>query len=310
MSATDATATTADPADAAVPMLRAWDESEPELDPAGPITFSRKTAVFRLMLFLGLSIAVLPLQAVLSLTGRRLSELLPRIYLRLLARVAGLRITLSGRRAKSSGTLYVANHVSYLDILVLGALLPASFVAKQEVSSWPGIGFAAGLGRTIFLDRRGVESKRASEGLRERLALGDRIIMFPEATSTDGSRVLPFRSSLFQAVMEVEGAVVQPVSIAYTRLNGVPLGRVLRPFVAWYGDMTLVPHVWDLLSLGRLDVTVIIHPPIAVADAIDRKSLAKACHDVVGDGVSVALAGRIGRDVKTGRGPRASRVLP
>lgn len=308
MSAVDVAAAV-DPSDVTGSMLRAWDETEPNDDVAEPVTFSRKTAAFRLMLLFGLSIALVPLQAVLLLTGRRLSEPLPRIYLRLLARVAGLRITLSGRRAKSAGTLYVANHVSYLDILVLGGMLPARFVAKQEVAVWPGIGFAARLARTIFLDRRGVESKRAADGLRERLAAGDRIIMFPEATSTDGSRVVPFRSSLFQSVMEVEGAVVQPVSVAYTRLNGVPLGRALRPFVAWYGDMTLVPHVWDMLSLGRLDVTVIIHPPIAVADVADRKALAKACHDVVGDGVSAALSGRIGRDVKTGRGPRSSRVL-
>lgn len=120
------------------------------------------------------------------------------------------------------------------------------------------------------------------------------LILFPEGTSNDGNRVLPFKSAFFAAA---EGALpVQPVSIAYTRLDGLPMQRAFRPFYAWYGGMTLADHLFAALGLGNPTVDVIFHPPVSIADFHDRKALANHCHDVINHGVALALAGRLPPD--------------
>ena len=145
-------------------------------------------------------------------------------------------------------TLFVCNHSSYLDITVLGSMILGSFVAKTEVASWPFFGMLAKLQRTIFVDRRRHSTHTQRDDLLARLTEGDNVILFPEGTSNDGNRVLPFRSALFSVAEprrhgggegQIKDLIVQPVSIAYVRLNGLPVGHGLRPLFAWYGDMEL-----------------------------------------------------------------------
>ncbi len=124
---------------------------------------------------------------------------------------------------------------------------------------------------------------------------GSDLVLFPEGTSSDGNRVLPFKSALFGAAESlVDGApvAVQPVSITYVRLNGMPMGRYLRPFFAWYGDMELASHLWALLGLGNVTVNVEFHPVVTRANFASRKALAEHCHNVVAEGVASALSGR------------------
>jgi 1-acyl-sn-glycerol-3-phosphate acyltransferase len=119
--------------------------------------------------------------------------------------------------------------------------------------------------------------------------------MFAEGTTSDGNRVLPFRSSLFAtAEIDADGAPirVQPISIAYTRLDGIPMGRHFRPYFAWYGDMEMLPHLWGIVGLGRSTVVVHFHKPVTIHDFPDRKALAAYCQAVVASGVSAALSGR------------------
>jgi 1-acyl-sn-glycerol-3-phosphate acyltransferase len=150
-------------------------------------------------------------------------------------------------------------------------------------------------GRTVFVERRRTATVGVRDELCARLAAGETLIMFPEATSNDGNRIRPFKSALFN-VVENDGAgrptVVQPVSLAYTRLNAMPLGVGWRPFFAWYGDMDLMPHLWQALRLGTVTVEVIFHPPVASAAFGNRKALAKHCETVAGAGVARLLAGR------------------
>ena len=130
----------------------------------------------------------------------------------------------------------------------------------------------------------------------ERLRAGDNLILFPEGTSSDGNRTLPFKTALFSvAEAKVAGRplTVQPVSVAYTRLDGMPLGRGLRPFYAWYGDMDLASHMCALAALGRLSVVVEFHPPTTIAAHGGRKELARHCHTLVSNGVAKALSGRM-----------------
>jgi 1-acyl-sn-glycerol-3-phosphate acyltransferase len=221
---------------------------------------------------------------------------LPLVYHRVCCRILGLHIDVRGVRSAVRPTLFIANHLSYLDIEVLGALIPGSFVAKMEVGGWPFFGSLARLQRTVFVDRRIGSAGRQRDDIRDRLAAGGNLVLFPEGTSTDGNRTLPFKSALFAvADIEIDGRalMVQPVSLACTAMDGIPLGRRLRSVYAWYGDMELGPHLWTMLKQGRVTVTVIFHPPVTVRSFGSRKALAEHCGRMVAAGLSAANAGRL-----------------
>jgi lyso-ornithine lipid O-acyltransferase len=185
--------------------------------------------------------------------------------------------------------LLVANHSSWLDIPVLSAVTPLSFIAKSEVGGWPLVGTLARLQGTVFVDR----TRRHSVGgtvseIGERLsgadATGfdangrDAMVLFAEGTSSDGNRVLPLRSSLFGAVRlsSSDAPVVQTLAVVYTHRHGLPLGRADRPSIGWYGDMDLGPHAWALLQRGPIDVAIHIGAPLPAALYGDRKALTQA----------------------------------
>ena len=225
-----------------------------------------------------------------------LAKSLPVLYHRLCTRILGFDIRVHGEMKSEPPVLFACNHTSYSDIAILGALLPASFVAKAEVAGWPLFGVLAKLQRTVFVDRRATRATKQRDEMRGRLEAGDNLILFPEGTSSDGNAVLPFKSALFSvAQVEPNGAplIVQPVSVAYTRLDGMPIGRALRPYFAWYGNMTLAPHFWEVAGLGQATVDVVFHPPVTIAEYQSRKALAEHCYTVVAEGVSRANAGRL-----------------
>lgn len=249
----------------------------------------------RIIVYLGVTLLLIPVQAVLVAVKSPLAARFPRLYHRMCCRILGFRIEVKGALSDRHPTLFVVNHVSYVDITILGALIKGSFVAKSEVAEWPLFGVLAKLQRTVFIERR-VRSTAAQRGeLTRRLAAGDDLILFPEGTSSDGSRVLPFKSALFSAVEGKTGGdpvVVQPVSLAYVRLNGMPMGRLYRPFFAWYGDMDMASHLWELLGLGVAGVSVEFHAPAMASAFPSRKALSAYCRSVIVDGVAAALSGR------------------
>ncbi len=242
---------------------------------------------------------VLLLPQLLALGFRpRLAAVVPRFYHRGVCTILGIKLDVVGERAPLPPVLFACNHVSWLDIVVLGALIPGSFVAKQEVADWPIAGFLAKLQRTIFVERRRQRAAAYRDQMYERHAAGDLLILFPEGTSSDGNRVLPFKSSFFAVA---EGAVgghalaVQPVSLAYTRLDNMPMGRRLRPLLAWYGDMTLLPHLWRIFGAGPVTAVVEFHPVVTIEQFSSRKTMAVHCQAQVAAGLSRALGGRLRR---------------
>jgi len=248
----------------------------------------------RLSCYMLLTLPLMPVQALLVASGSAWARRLPRLYHRWSSRILGFRVAVQGDPSAKRPTLFVANHVSYVDIEILGGVIEGSFIAKAEVARWPLFGWLAKLQRTVFVDRRVRSTAAQRDALRERLDAGDDLILFPEGTAGDGNRVLPFKSALFSVADYAgpETLTVQPVSIAYLRLDGIPMGRAYRPFFAWYGDMTLAPHLWTMLGLGTVDVAVIFHPPVALAEFGSRKALAEHCHRVIAAGMASALAGR------------------
>jgi 1-acyl-sn-glycerol-3-phosphate acyltransferase len=252
---------------------------------------------FRLLSYLALNIVCVPLYLLVSvLRFQPVVRWMPVIYHRIVCIILGIKVRVHGRRSDVTPTLFVCNHVSYLDIEVLGGLIPGSFVAKAEVATWPFFSTLAKAQRTIFIERRTGKTSTSRDEMLKRLNTGDNLMLFPEGTSSDGTRVLPFRSALFgvaQLRRDGRPITVQSVAIAYTRLDGIPLGRYWRPLFAWFGDLDLVPHLWQMVCLGETEAVVTFFPPVDIDRLGDRKKLAEYCFRQVSSGVQYANSGRL-----------------
>ena len=237
-------------------------------------------------------------QAGLLLLPGRGKVVVARLYWAGVCRLMGLQVRVIGspaRRGDGRPVVFASNHSSWLDIPALGGTLEACFIAKEEVGRWPVIRTVAWLGRTVFVSRRASETGRERDSMRERLEGGDNLLLFPEGTSSDGSRVLPFRSAFFSVVEErASGArpVIQPVSIVYDRLDRLPMGRFSRPVSAWYGDMELGSHFWRLARYRSLRATILLHAPVDPALYPSRKALSRAVWETVADGAAALRQNR------------------
>jgi lyso-ornithine lipid O-acyltransferase len=253
-------------------------------------------ATLLLIPYLLTSLVMIPIQALCVALGSHLAEIIPICYHRAVCWLFGVDVVVRGMPERRRPTLFVANHSSYIDIEVFSSLIPVCFIAKAEVASWPFFGTLARLQRTVFVDRRPRSTAEQRDQIARRLAAGDNLMLFPEGTSNDGNRTLPFYSALFsvaeQRLADGRALPVQPVSIAYAELNGFPVGRSLRPLLAWYGDMELAPHLWHFAGLGRVKVVVEFHPPVSIDRFPSRKELADHCRLAIARGVAEAIAGR------------------
>lgn len=251
------------------------------------------------VVFLLVTLLLIPVQGLGVKLNAGWRRTLPHAYHRFVCRLFGIRVTVLGAPIKG-GVLLTANHSGWLDIPVLSAVAPVSFVSKQEVNMWPFFGTLARLQRTVFIRRERAKALEDRDNIRRRLTDGDTLVIFPEGTSGDGNRVLPFKSALLSAAAlalgeTASGAVrhvsVQPVSVSYVGLHGLPMGRENRPFFAWYGDMDLVSHLWEALVTGPIDVIVEFHPSLTIDQAGGRKELAAAAETAVRGGLVRALSG-------------------
>ncbi len=218
----------------------------------------------------------MPLQAVLLCLPGRGPEWLALVYWRGVRRILGIRVTVRGTLTTQRPVLFVANHCSWLDIVVLGSVLPGCFVAKAAIAGWPGINLIARLGRTVFVSRTRAQVGAERGVLVAALAAGKNIILFPEGTTSDGTRILKF-SSTFLAL--AEGPVppfIQPVTLVYDRLEGVRVRRRDRPVISWYGDMDLLPHAWRVLRFGRLHASIVLDDALPPGALGGRKQIAAA----------------------------------
>jgi lyso-ornithine lipid O-acyltransferase len=223
-------------------------------------------------------------QALARLGGPSLHHPIQNAWARMGLALCGLSLRVEGKRMPHGGAL-VANHASWLDIFVLLGPGRVIFVSKSEVRNWPVIGFIAAVTGTMFIERKPTAAKRQQEEMRARIAGGQLLCFFPEGTSTDNLRVLPFKSSLFSVFMSEElreTVWVQPVSVVYDPPAGLPAAMY-----GWWGDMAFGRNIWDVVTQsfgGR--VTVIFHPPRKAADYADRKALAAVCGEAVAGGLA------------------------
>ena len=211
-----------------------------------------------------------------------------------ICKIGGLDVVVHGVPEKRGSVLFVSNHISYLDIVAIGGVIDGCFIAKSEVESWPIFGWLARQRRTLFVERSSRHAKDQGNWLKDRLAKGDDLILFPEGTSTDGRQVLSFKSTLFAAVENStpeDDVLIQPITIAYSRFAGNPMCSEMRPRYAWYGDMTLGSHLWYWLGLSGAGIDVIFHEPVKASLHPSRKALANHCYEIVAKGLQdIAVA--------------------
>lgn len=253
--------------------------------------------IARLVVYGTWTLLCIPVQMLLlRLSPQGAAARFPRFYHRLCCRILGMQVVVKGAPAGDRPVLFIANHSSYLDIPVLGSILPASFIAKADVDGWPVFGFLARLQRTVFVDRTARhKADEQRDTIQGRLLAGDNLVLFPEGTSSDGNRTLPFKTALFAVASTRIGdrpLTVQPVSVTATHLDDIPLGHVWRQLYAWYGDMELPPHLWRMMRAGRLRILVEFHTPLSLETAGSRKTLADVCWKSVAVGVERAVTGR------------------
>jgi len=204
------------------------------------------------------------------------------------------KVVVHGDVTHTRPLILVGNHSTYVDIAVMGSLIHGSFVAKAEVRSWPGLGFLAVIARTVFVDRKRSAVTQHRDQIANRLADGEPLILFPEGTTSNGNKVLPFKSALFNVAEHAspENPLhIQPFAIAYTRAGGLPMGLAQRPFYAWVGDEELLPHLWELLCRGSFTVEVAFLPAVSHEDFLSRKALASFCEAEVRRGLIGLLTG-------------------
>ncbi len=201
-----------------------------------------------------------------------------RRFHRWIARGFGLEPQISGTPG-GPGTLLVANHISWADIVSIAAILDTDFVAKADVARYPALGRLADRTGTIFVDRdRRTQAGTQMARIRERLDAGRRVLMFPEGTTSDGSRLLPFRSSLFAAADTARG--VQPVTLSYTGHGGSGISAATLSEIAWVGDQGMLPNAAALARI-KAGISIHFHDPVDPAAFTTRKALADYCRDVI-----------------------------
>ena len=243
----------------------------------------------RLLIFVLGGLFTLTYQSIVLLfTKGRFAYIYPKIFHKFLCRAFGIKIIVEGKIETEGQIVYVGNHISYLDIEVIGSLLTGSFVAKKEVESWPLFGILGKMQRTLYISRAPKDAQRETKVMLDRLEEGLPLIIFPEGTSSDGTSVLPFKSSFFEIFLN-RNIKIQPFTISVLEVDGRKAdSAALRDQYAWYGDMTLEPHLWSFAKSKGAVIKVIFQEPVISSSYKNRKMLSQVCHDGVSKGLDLS----------------------
>lgn len=246
-------------------------------------------AICKLVAFLLWCTVMVPIQMIIMLfRGTKPAYTTPWLWHKGLCRILGLKVVIEGTPCTDRQVIFISNHLSYLDIPVIGSTLKASFVAKGEVAQWPVFGFLSTLQQTAFISRSRTTLGNDKNNLETMLKDGRSMIIFPEGTSTDGRSVVPFKSSLFSIALADNSTDVwlQPMTISIVSVNGeIPDEQSVRDLYAWYGDMTLWPHLSAFSKIPGAMIRITFHVPLRARAVNDRKLLAQLCHQAVAQGL-------------------------
>lgn len=246
--------------------------------------------------FVAVTAALLPLHLPALYFDHKLARRIPHLWHRAMAEVLGLKVTPHGKLDERRPLMLVANHASWLDIVALSTVGEVAFIAKSEVRSWPVFGYLARWQRTVFVDRNARRTTGDQiDAIADRLDRGEIVVLFAEGTTSDGNRVLDFKSSLFGAARRaaaestVGHVALQPVAIAYSRIHGLPMGRRHRPLASWPGDVALAPHLLGVLKEGAIDVDIHFGQAVEFDAASDRKAVSRAMRAEIAEMLAAGL---------------------
>jgi 1-acyl-sn-glycerol-3-phosphate acyltransferase len=262
------------------------DQLTPHLPRSGTRAFLRLAALIALAVMMFIPVLMLYLMRL-----ERVRAFVVRFFYDMARRISGVRLQVEGELSGLRPLMLVANHSSYLDVFVLGSLLPISFTPKLEIRSWPVIGFFCVLADCVFIERRPADMQRAQAEMEEKLRAGKVLVLFPEGTTGDGYHVKPFKSG-FLSLVEAHDLPLQPVVIAYTHIGSVPLSAATRDQVAWIGEASFVTHFMRLLRFPYIQVTARFFDVERRDDHDDRKALAKSCEATIAEGLHKMLEAR------------------
>ena len=237
----------------------------------------------RLIIFLLLTLALLPFQFIIVFFIKNYAYIIPYFYHKICLRIFGIKIKTFGKISINSPILLISNHASYLDIIILGSLFKTSFVAKKEIAKWPLFGILAKLQNTVFIDRRVSSLKNQENQIIKHLNEKKNLVIFPEGTSSDGNRVLPFKSSLFNIFEKNLNSriFVQTITIVYKKINGIPMNRIERKNITWHSNMDLIPNIFNVLKKLSIEVEIIFNDEFLPSKEYDRKKIALHCWEKI-----------------------------
>lgn len=244
---------------------------------------SQLLAAVRVVLVFLLLIVLIPLALLCHIAGMQgLKHRIVQCFYRCQCYICGIHIEVEGSIAPLTPLLLVPNHTTYLDVLVLGGLAPMVFTPKAEIARWPLIGAISRLCDVVFIERRSSKIKEAHQAIAEKITRGARVCLFPEGTTSDGVRLLPFKTSFFEMAVGNSAVSIQPVSIVYSKMGGLPIFHGQRSEIAWVGDADFLSHVWNILGKQSITARILFHPIMQPMQ--DRKSLARECQKMVQQG--------------------------
>lgn len=261
------------------------------------ITWLRLALAF--FVLVAVTLVLLPIQLVGLRFDLKIRRRIPRLWHRVACRVLGLKVRVHGTLEARRPLLLAANHASWKDIMVLGSVADVVYIAKAEVRGWPLFGTLARLQATIFVERE--QRQKTGDQVDEiarRMTDGEIVVLFPEGTTSDGNRLMEIKTSLFGAAASAvphapDGIVhIQPVSIAYTGVHGMAMGRFHRPLAAWPGDIELLPHLLGVAREGAVDVDVDFGERVDYSKTSNRKQVSRAVEARIRAMLGARLRGR------------------
>ena len=255
--------------------------------------FSLIRVLYRLLMIVLWFFLMFIIFVISKMLNLNIKNSMPRLFHQGFLKLLNVKVILHGTLKTNKPGLLISNHASWIDISILSSLTNICFIAKSEVSGWPIVGFLARLQDTVFIERKINRVIKQKKEILNFLSRGKKLVLFPEGTSSDGNRVLKFKSSLFSIGETEEGKLggyeFQAVTICYSGLNGLPMSRSQRPNVAWWGNMNLFNHLWNLFSLNAIKVTVTAHEPITNIE--NRKIMSQIAWKQISFGMGKALSG-------------------
>mgnify|MGYP001235670343 FL=1 len=213
---------------------------------------------------------------------------IPIFFHRILLKILGIKVKLIGQNTSARPLILAGNHTSYLDIIILGSIMPICFIAKEDIKHWFLFGFHAKMQNTIFIKRKNYKTLENLNSINKELNNKSAVVLFPEGTTNTGKKVLNFKSSLFNLFENNDTLRLQNFSLCYTHVNDMPIDNRTRPQISWYGDMNIISHLYNFLKISCINVTLVFHPILSLK-GLDRKSISISSIKQVKKGISLAF---------------------